>query len=237
MTNLIPAASRGHANHGWLDTHHSFSFANYHNPGRMGFGALRVLNDDVVAGGRGFGRHPHRDMEIVSLPLAGVLEHRDSMGTRSLIKTGDIQVMSAGTGVEHSEKNGSLHEEVRFLQIWVIPRETRVEPRYQQLAIDTIPIAENGLRQLVSPSQDDPGVWVHQDAWFTLAELKPSVEVSYGLHDERHGVYAFVLEGEATVAGASAGGRDAVEVTDVTQLSLRAKESARVLLIEVPLFG
>lgn len=233
-TVFHPADSRGHANHGWLDSHHTFSFADYHDPERMSFGALRVLNDDVVAGGEGFGTHPHRDMEIVSLPLEGVLEHRDSLGTVARIAAGDIQVMSAGTGVRHSEYNASADAEVRFLQIWVFPRARGLEPRYDQQRIAEIPLRD-GLRQIVSPSPDEDGVWVNQDAYFTLAELTPGAAATYRLHGERQGVYAFQLEGGAEVAGQVLRKRDGYGIEGAETVGLTSAEGGRTLLIEVPL--
>jgi quercetin 2,3-dioxygenase len=161
------SSSRGHANHGWLKSHHSFSFANYYNPEKIHFGALRVLNDDYVAPGMGFGEHPHQNMEIISIPLEGDLEHKDSMGNVTVIKHGDIQVMSAGTGVYHSEYNKSKSNSVKFLQIWVIPNKENVKPRYDQITLN-LKDRENKLQQILSPDANDEGVWIHQDAWFHL---------------------------------------------------------------------
>ena len=169
-TIIHKADSRGKADHGWLKSHHSFSFANYYNPERMNFGVLRVLNDDRLAAGMGFGAHPHANMEIISIPLEGDLEHKDSMGNTTVIKEGDVQVMSAGTGVQHSEYNHSKTEEVKFLQIWVIPNKQDVEPRYDQVSIRDIQ-KENEFYQIVSPNEGESGVWVHQDAWFYLGKF------------------------------------------------------------------
>jgi hypothetical protein len=152
------AASRGNANHGWLNSFHTFSFANYYNPERMSFGVLRVLNDDQVQAGKGFGTHPHDNMEIISIPLEGDLEHKDSMGNVTVIKEGDVQVMSAGTGVTHSEYNKNLDKEVKFLQIWIFPRQKNVEPRYDQVSLREIE-KENELYQVLSPNKEDQGVW------------------------------------------------------------------------------
>ncbi len=170
-TVLHRADTRGNANHGWLHSRHSFSFANYYNPERMNFGVLRVLNDDIVAGGRGFGKHPHSNMEIISIPLSGDLEHKDSMGNATVIKQGDIQVMSAGTGVAHSEYNKNENEEVKFLQIWVIPNKENVTPRYDQIKLSEIQ-KENSFYQILSPNKDDQGVWIHQNAWFHLGDFE-----------------------------------------------------------------
>ena len=163
---LHKAKTRGHANHGWLDSHHSFSFANYYNPERMNFGVLRVLNDDIVAAGRGFGRHPHDNMEIISIPLEGDLEHKDSMGNTAVIKQGDVQAMSAGRGVYHSEFNKNQNKEVRFLQIWVFPNQRNVQPRYDQISVAKDK-TKNKLYQILSPNSGDEGVWIHQNAFIT----------------------------------------------------------------------
>ena len=179
-TVLHPAATRGHANHGWLDSHHTFSFANYYNPDRMNFGVLRVLNDDIVAPSRGFGKHPHDNMEIISIPLSGDLEHKDSMGNTTVIKQGDVQVMSAGTGVFHSEYNKNSDKEVRFLQIWMFPKKKGVTPRYDQITLNG-QMKANHFNQILSPDPDDQGVWVHQDAWFHLGDFAVGKTTSYNL--------------------------------------------------------
>lgn len=231
-TILHTADSRGHADHGWLNSHHSFSFAGYHNPQRMHFGVLRVLNDDHVAAGKGFPSHPHDNMEIVSIPLSGDLVHQDSMGNKTVIREGDIQVMSAGTGIVHSEYNGNTDKPVDFLQIWIIPRERGVEPRYDQQRIEAAPDA---LTQILSPSPDDAGVWVHQDAWFSIGRLNEGTEREYRLHQAGNGVYAFLLEGEATVAGQRLQRRDAVGISEAEAFALQANENCRILLMEVPM--
>jgi len=233
QTVLHRATTRGHANHGWLNSHHTFSFANYRNPERMHFGALRVLNDDVVAPGRGFSRHPHDNMEIISIPLEGDLEHQDSMGNVAVIRQGEIQVMSAGTGVTHSEKNRNKSDEVKFLQIWMFPKERNVEPRYDQIKLGN---QKNELSQILSPSADDAGVWVHQNAWFHLGDLDQGFTGEYALKDAtNNGVYAFVLEGEVRVAGQDLGPRDGFGIWATDQISLEASTDARVLLMEVPM--
>ncbi|WP_116127792.1 pirin family protein [Lewinella sp. IMCC34183] len=230
-----PAASRGHANHGWLNTHHTFSFASYYDPQRMQFGALRVLNDDEVVAGRGFGSHPHDNMEIISLPLEGDLEHRDSMGNTTVIREGDIQVMSAGTGVVHSEKNKNLDRAVKFLQIWVFPKERGVEPRYDQIHLDAG--AERGRWQVVAaPEPRDGAVWLHQDAYFSITRAERGQALDYPLHQSGHGVYLFVLEGSAEVDGHSLGRRDGLGITETETFRLVAgAEGARVLAMEVPM--
>ncbi|RME98849.1 MAG: pirin family protein [Bacteroidetes bacterium] len=233
-TVLHRAHTRGHANHGWLESHHTFSFAQYYNPERMNFGALRVLNDDVVAPACGFGRHPHDNMEIISIPLSGDLEHKDSMGNTTVIREGDVQVMSAGTGVFHSEYNKNSDQEVRFLQIWVYPREKGVRPRYDQI---TLPEGgtNNKLQQILSPNKEDEGVWIHQDAWFYLGDLEPAFQTTYKLNRAGNGVYAFVLDGEVKIAGQELGKRDGFGVWDTDQLEIEATKNARLLLMEVPM--
>ncbi|MGD9772447.1 MAG: pirin family protein, partial [Parabacteroides sp.] len=170
-TVLHKAASRGHANHGWLESYHTFSFANYYNPQRIHFGALRVLNDDKVSAGMGFGKHPHDNMEIISIPLSGELEHKDSMGNVAVIKAGEVQVMSAGSGIYHSEFNKREDKEVRFLQIWVFSNKKNVTPRYDQISIKEI-AKDNAFYQILSPNSDDQGVWIYQDAWFHLGKFE-----------------------------------------------------------------
>lgn len=229
---LHTAESRGHANHGWLNSHHSFSFAGYHNPERMHFGVLRVLNDDHVAPGKGFPSHPHDNMEIISIPLSGDLVHQDSMGNKAVIRQGDIQVMSAGTGIVHSEYNGNADAPVDFLQIWVFPRSRGVEPRYDQKPIEE---QDNALTQILSPNPDDEGVWVHQDAWFHMGRLDSGNRLEYRLKGEENGVYAFLLEGEAEAAGQTLNKRDAVAISETEAFAIKASKEARILLMEVPM--
>lgn len=227
------ADTRGLADHGWLKSNHSFSFANYYNPERMNFGVLRVLNDDQVAAGKGFNTHPHDNMEIISIPLEGDLEHKDSMGNIATIKQGEIQVMSAGTGVTHSEYNKNPDQEVKFLQIWVFPNKRGVEPRYDQI---TIPNQSNtGLNQILSPNSDDAGVWIHQNAWFHMGNLEQGCEELYKIKDPKNGVYAFVLEGDVTIAGQKLSRRDGFGVWDTNDINITADSDARVLLMEVPM--
>lgn len=231
---LHRANSRGQANHGWLNSHHSFSFANYYNPERMHFGVLRVLNDDRVAAGAGFGKHPHENMEIVSIPLSGDLEHEDSMGNKKVIRAGDIQVMSAGTGVLHSEYNKSKTEEVKFLQIWIFPNKKNVSPRYDQISIQDV-AQKNTFYQILSPNENDQGVWIHQNAWFSMGDFNEDTTASYQLHQSSNGVYLFVLEGEVEIAGETLNRRDALGVWDTDQIELTATSQAKVLLMEVPM--
>ncbi|NJC27171.1 pirin family protein [Neolewinella antarctica] len=233
-TVLHKAGTRGHANHGWLDSHHTFSFANYHNPERMHFGVLRVLNDDIVTGGRGFGTHPHDNMEIISIPLEGDLEHKDSMGNTTIIKQGDVQVMSAGTGVSHSEKNKNADEAVRFLQIWMFPNKKNVSPRYDQVTLDTTK-GKNGLQQILSPNQDDEGVWVYQNAWWHMGNLEKGSEESYTIKQKGNGVYAFVLEGEVNIAGQDLSKRDGFGIWDTDSITIKTTDDAKVLLMDVPM--
>ena len=197
-TILHKADSRGDANHGWLHSKHTFSFANYYNPERMHFGVLRVLNDDTVTAGMGFGTHPHDNMEIISIPLEGDLEHKDSMGNVTVIKNGDIQVMSAGTGIQHSEYNKNKDKAVKFLQIWVFPNKKNVAPRYDQITLK-IEDRHNKLQQIVSPNAEDIGVWIHQNAWFHLGKFDKGVSQEYKLKSKGNGIYIFNLNGTLTV--------------------------------------
>jgi redox-sensitive bicupin YhaK (pirin superfamily) len=231
---LHKANTRGHANHGWLDSHHTFSFANYYNPERMNFGVLRVLNDDVVQGGRGFGTHPHDNMEIISIPLQGDLEHKDSMGNKAIIKQGDVQVMSAGTGVYHSEYNKNKDDEVRFLQIWMFPNRKNVQPRYDQITLEKGK-GKNDFQQILSPDPNDDGVWAHQNAWFSIGEFEDGIETTYNLKDSKNGVYAFVLEGEVNIEGQELGKRDGLGLWDIETISVKATKKAKVLLMDVPM--
>jgi redox-sensitive bicupin YhaK (pirin superfamily) len=233
-TVLHKAETRGHADHGWLNSHHSFSFANYHNPDRMHFGVLRVLNDDIVDGSKGFGRHPHDNMEIISIPLEGDLEHKDSMGNTTVIKQGDVQVMSAGTGIYHSEYNKNKDRAVKFLQIWLFPNKKNVEPRYDQISLDSKNL-KNNFSQILSPSPDDEGVWIHQNAWFHMAEFDKDHNDTYRLKSKGNGVYAFVLDGDVTIAGQSLNKRDGFGIWDVDKIEVQADSKARVLLMEVPM--
>jgi redox-sensitive bicupin YhaK (pirin superfamily) len=231
---LHKADTRGHADHGWLNSHHTFSFANYHNPERMHFGVLRVLNDDVVAGGKGFGTHPHANMEIISIPLSGDLEHKDSMGNATVIKQGDVQVMSAGTGVKHSEYNKNKDQEVRFLQIWMFPNKKNVTPRYDQITLDNNK-SKNRFQQILSPDQNDEGVWVYQNAWFSIGNFESGVEKTYQIKDNQNGVYIFVLEGEVNVEGQELGRRDGFGIWDTNTISINVTKDTQILLMDVPM--
>lgn len=228
-----PADSRGHADHGWLKSNHTFSFAGYMNVERMNFGALRVLNDDNVEAGMGFGRHPHSNMEIISIPLEGELAHNDSMGTGSVIKKGDIQVMSAGTGMEHSEFNNSKTDPVKFLQIWIVPNKQNVEPRYDQQSID-FKAAKNNFLQILSPDPDDAGVWIHQDAWFHFADFDAGYARQYMMKKPDQGLYIFVLNGELDVEGQKLHSRDGLGIAGAHDVKIKADTNAEFLLMEVP---
>ncbi len=231
---LHKANTRGHANHGWLNSHHTFSFANYRNPQRMNFGVLRVLNDDVVAPGKGFGTHPHDNMEIISIPLEGDLEHKDSMGNTTVIRKGDVQVMSAGTGIYHSEYNKNQDQEVHFLQIWMFPNQQNVEPRYDQITLANS-VSKNTLQQVLSPNADDAGVWVHQNAWFHIGEFEPGYELNYVLKQTENGVYTFVLEGAVNINKQLLNKRDGYGVWDTNQIAIKAHSQCRILMMEVPM--
>lgn len=233
-TVLHKAETRGHANHGWLDSYHTFSFANYYNPERMNFGVLRVLNDDRVAPGKGFGMHPHDNMEIISIPLEGDLEHSDSMGNKAVIKEGDVQVMSAGTGVFHSEYNKNADKEVKFLQIWVFPNQKNLTPRYDQISIRDVE-KENSFYQILSPHRNDQGVWIHQNAWFYLGKFDAGKTETYRLNDKNNGVYAFILEGEVEIEGQKLGKRDGFGIWDTEEIQVKPVEKSYILLMEIPM--
>lgn len=233
-TVIHKAETRGHANHGWLDSHHTFSFAGYHDPLRVNFGALRVLNDDRVAGGRGFGQHPHDNMEIISIPLKGALAHGDNTGGHGIIQSGEVQIMSAGSGIAHSEKNASSTEAVNFLQIWVFPKVRNIQPRYDQKlfpAEDRV----NKFQTVVSPEKDGNGLWINQDAWFSLGKLRAGVSTEYSLNKSGNGVYVFVIDGEINVNGQKLNKRDGLGIWETDKLSIVAETEAEVLLMEVPM--
>jgi redox-sensitive bicupin YhaK (pirin superfamily) len=237
ITNYVlhKANTRGHANHGWLESYHTFSFANYHNPERMNFGVLRVLNDDKVSQGMGFGKHPHENMEIISIPLEGDLEHQDSMGNTTVIKAGDIQVLSAGTGIFHSEYNKNKDQLVKFLQIWIYPNQKNVTPRYDQKTLD-LKDRQNKLQQILSPNPDDDGVWIHQDAWFHLGKFDSGFSSSYQVKKSGNGMYAFVLKGSFTIGNIDVNERDGLGIWDFEAITITANsDDAEILLMEVPM--
>ncbi len=233
-TVLHKATSRGKADHGWLKSRHTFSFASYQDPDRMGFGKLRVLNDDNVQAGKGFGKHPHNNMEIISIPLEGDLEHRDSMNNVAVIKEGDVQVMSAGSGLYHSEFNKNVDKEVKFLQIWVFPNKRNVEPRYDQIEINELR-TENEFYQILSPNPEDQGVWIHQNAWFHLGDFNKQTRLDYNLKAQGNGVYVFVIKGTASVNGQALEERDGYGLWDIEKVNIEADAESRLLLMEVPM--
>ena len=233
-TVLHKANTRGHANHGWLQANHSFSFANYYNPERMHFGVLRVLNDDTIAPAMGFPTHPHDNMEIITIPLEGDLEHKDNMGNGTIIKNGDIQVMSAGTGITHSEFNANKGDYCKLLQIWLFPNKRNVTPRYDQIAIRSL-AKENSLYQVLSPNKDDDGVWIHQNAWFNIGDYKKSTTETYSIHHKENGVYLFVIEGNINIDGQTLEKRDGFGVWDTDKIEFTAEKSSKVLLMELPM--
>lgn len=234
-TIIHKAETRGHANHGWLNSHHTFSFANYYNPERTNFGVLRVLNDDIVAPGMGFGTHPHDNMEIISIPLEGDLEHKDSIGNTTVIKQGDIQVMSAGTGVFHSEYNKNSDKEVKFLQIWVFPNKKNVAPRYDQISLENGDL-KNKFHQILSPNPEDEGVWIHQNAWFNMGTFDKDIEQTYTLNDANNGVYIFVLSGEVTINQTQLNTRDGIGIWNTETIAIKSNTSnTKILVMEVPM--
>jgi len=238
MKSIVHTAdSRGHADHGWLNSYQTFSFAGYYNPERIHFGALRVLNDDVVAGGRGFGLHPHDNMEIISIPLEGGLVHEDNLGNKKSIQQGDIQVMSTGEGIFHSEFNGDPARQAKFLQIWVFPNKLNVKPRYDQIRPDPEK-GHNQLQQIVSPDPQGQGTWIYQDAWFHLGTFDKGTDSRYDLKKKGNGVYFFVINGSFTVDGKTLNKRDGLGVWELENILFRAEEDhSELLVMEVPMLG
>lgn len=234
QTTIYKANDRGSADHGWLKTKYSFSFSNYYNPDRINFGALRVINDDIIAGGRGFGMHPHDNMEIITIPLEGDLAHKDSMGNAEVIRSGDIQIMSAGTGITHSEFNANADKEVKLFQIWVFPNKRNVQPSYQQITLKKEK-RHNHLEKIVSPDNDGEGVFINQDAWFHLGSLDKEVELNYEFKKPGNGLYALVVKGDVLINDNLLNSRDAIGITGVNQINLKAQSDVEVLLIEVPM--
>ncbi|WP_436515587.1 pirin family protein [Ekhidna sp. To15] len=234
MKNVIHKAnSRGSANFDWLNSKHTFSFGQYYDPDRVNFGMLRVLNDDIVIGGAGFPTHPHSNMEIVSIPLTGALAHRDSTGTEKVIQTGEVQIMSAGSGLTHSEYNASKSDEVNFLQIWVFPKEENIKPRYDQKLFDEAD-RKNAFQTVVSPNEDG-SLWINQDAWFSLANLETQKSIRYDINKEGNGVYIFVIEGAVEIADKALEKRDAIGVYETDGIDITAHADSKVLIIEVPM--
>lgn len=233
-TTKYASDSRGKANYGWLKTRYSFSFAEYYDASRIRFGVLRVLNDDEVAGGEGFGMHPHDNMEIITIPLEGKLQHKDSMGNTSVIESGEIQVMSAGTGIMHSEFNPDPEIPVKLLQIWVFPDVKNHTPRYQQAKIDTEAL-KNRLHTIVSPETGNGTVWIHQNAFFSLGEAEFNQTWRYVLNDKNNGMYIFVIEGSAKIGEMQLHRRDAAGITDTSSVEIDVEGGTRLLLMEIPM--
>ncbi len=233
-TILHQASTRGHANHGWLNTHHTFSFANYYDPSRIHFGALRVLNDDWIAAGQGFGSHPHDNMEIITIPIYGTVKHKDSMGNHGTIEAGEIQVMSAGTGIFHSEFNHNKDKALELFQIWVFPNKKNVTPRYNQVSLASIQ-KTNEFYQILSPDPDDEGIWIHQQAWFHLGEFTQDKEINYHMKGKNSGLYVFVIEGSAVVGENELQRRDGLGISSVENITLNINANSKILLMEVPM--
>lgn len=233
-TILHKAATRGSANHGWLEAKHSFSFANYYDPERIHFGALRVLNDDKIAGGMGFGSHPHDNMEIITIPLEGALAHKDSMGNGTTIQAGEVQVMSAGSGILHSEFNAKEKDFTKLLQIWVFPNKRQVEPRYDQQKLDEGKMKNNFL-QIISPNPEDEGMWIHQNAWFHLGNFDADKEFIYQIKDSSNGVYIFLIEGNILANGQELEKRDGFGIWETAEINFKTKASCKILIMEVPM--
>lgn len=236
MTKLIHKnETRGFADHGWLKSHHTFSFGSYQDPERMGFGLLRVINDDSVEPSKGFATHPHKNMEIVSILLSGSLRHKDSQGNEGVIQSGEVQLMSAGIGVTHSEYNDSNTEPVHFLQIWVLPKEKNIEPRYDQRSFEKND-RKDQFQTVVNPiGANLGGVEMNQDAYFSLIDMSEGVELSYETKRPGSGVYIFVCEGQVTVEGDHLDRRDAIGVSGCEGIKLTANQSNQLLVIEVPM--
>ena len=236
MNNAVlhKANTRGVANHGWLQAKHTFSFANYFDETRMHFGVLRVLNDDIIAGGMGFGNHPHDNMEIITIPLAGEIEHKDSMGNTAVVSTGQVQVMSAGTGIQHSEYNHQKNIDLNLLQIWVFPNKRNVTPRYGQITLH-LADRKNRFQQILSPDEKDEGVWIHQNAWFHLADFDQGMVATYQLKDHANGLYVFVIKGDIKVNHQQLNERDGYGVWEMDTVSFEATTDSSILLMEVPM--
>lgn len=231
---LHKANTRGYANHGWLEARHSFSFANFYDPERVNFGALRVLNDDKISGGKGFGTHPHDNMEIITIPLEGDLAHKDSMGNGTTIKSGDIQVMSAGTGILHSEFNANQHDFCKLLQIWIFPNKKQVEPRYQQITLDKEKM-KNRFLQILSPNKEDEGVWIYQNAWAHIGEFDADQNVKYEIKHKSNGLYIFLIFGSIMVNDQLLEERDGFGIWNIDEVNFKTIKSSKILLLEVPM--
>lgn len=235
-TVIHRSENRGHANHGWLNAKHSFSFASWYNPNLTNFGALRVLNDDEVAAGMGFGKHPHDNMEIITLVQEGALEHKDSMGNGSVMQANDVQVMSAGKGIFHSEFNPNKHEALKLFQIWLFPDKQNVEPRYDQRTY--LPEGrKNKWQEVIKPDTQSEGsaIFIHQQAWFSLADIDAGLNLTYNSKKQGNGAYVFVISGSIKIGNETLSNRDAIGVTDYTGFEITATSNTRLLVIDVPM--
>ncbi|MDP4596390.1 MAG: pirin family protein [Crocinitomicaceae bacterium] len=231
-TVFHPEASRGHADHGWLNAKHSFSFASWYNPERIHFGMLRVLNDDIVAGGMGFGKHPHDNMEIITIPLSGAIQHQDSMGFSEIIEAGEVQVMSAGTGIYHSEFNPKPDQALNLFQIWIFPNQKQVTPRYAQKKYN---LTHGVFTQLVGPQQSGLDTWIHQDAWISLGEFDAQTTVNYAINKQKNGIYLMVVEGAIQIGAQRLQSRDAIGISEIEQIDIQMEQNSKILVIEVPM--
>lgn len=235
MKKVFHAADeRGYADHGWLKAHHSFSFANWYDPDRLNFGKLRVLNDDIIEPGKGFGTHPHENMEIVTIPLKGSLAHKDNTGHEEIIRPNDVQVMSAGTGILHSEYNSSESEFVNLFQVWIFPNKNGHEPRYDQMSFNPAE-RKNRLQTIISPNKNDKSLWLNQDTYFTLCDLDPNVSITYKTHNKNNGVYLFIIEGKIKVTDQILNERDALGIWETKSIDIAAKKKSSFIIIEVPM--
>jgi redox-sensitive bicupin YhaK (pirin superfamily) len=233
-TVFHPSFERGHANHGWLNAYHSFSFASWYDPGKTHFGALRVLNDDEIAAGMGFGTHPHDNMEIVTIPLKGAIAHKDSMGNNGVIQSGDVQIMSAGTGVQHSEFNASASEVLNLLQVWVFTKKRNINPRYEQKTFHP-ENKRNSFTLLVSPSKEEESLWINQDAFFSLGQFDANTSVDYKIKHEGNGAFIFIIEGKASAGNKVLNKRDAIGIWETESIEIKTTENSKILIVEVPM--
>jgi hypothetical protein len=231
---LYKSKERGYVDMGWLKTYHTFSFGNYYNPSAIHFGVLRVLNDDVLDPDNGFGMHPHENMEIISIPLSGALTHKDNMGHESVIKKGEIQVMSAGAGVMHSEYNKHMSEKASLLQIWLFPNQKNVTPRYQQMSLQLLE-RKNKFYQVLSPNSDDEGVWIYQDAWFYIGKFSSPMSVNHSINKQGNGLYVFMINGNSKINGVELNNRDGIGIRDQNEFKIDITSPAEILLMELPM--
>ena len=233
---LFPRNKRGTANHGWLKANFSFSFGNYYNPDMVQFGMLRVLNDDTIAGGTGFGTHPHDNMEIITIPLEGGLTHRDNMGNQETVRFGEVQVMSAGTGIQHSEMNASETEEAKTLQLWIFPEKDNVTPRYDQKGFD-LEASKNSFVTVVSPEDKNDGnaLWIYQQAFLSLGIFEAGTTITYDLKIPENGVYLFLIEGEVEINNETIRERDAYGIVEFENFEIKTNKQSKILVIEVPM--